>query len=68
MSVYDGGIRWAVVQRLYPEPEAIPMRSEAEARKYFKSWTEFAKTKAAPNDPDRWPQLVSAHITWEVQE
>lgn len=63
---YDGGVRWAVVQRLSPEPEVITMDDEATARKFFKSWTKFAKTRAFPDNPERWPQLVSTRITWQV--
>lgn len=64
---YDGGVRWAVVQRLDPEPHVIAMDDEATARKFFKSWTEFAKTTAAPDQPDRWPQLACAQVTWQVE-
>lgn len=61
---FDGGTRWAVVSRLDPKPQIVPMDNEATARQFHKSWGDFAKSTAAPNEPDRWPVLVTTQITW----
>lgn len=67
---YDGGIKWAVVQNLDlltgGEPLVVAMDNEGHARSTHVNWLNFAKERL-PDNPECWPQLVSARVHWQVQ-
>jgi hypothetical protein len=69
---YPGGTQWAIkhnnMRRPVYEPiEAYPAVTEYEAKRKFARAMGLAQ-QTWPDNPDKWPQLVSAHITWQVVE
>lgn len=70
---YLGGTLWAVRYNQFDEPSYIfcdgggePF-TQAQVEAWFAEVRENIKS-LYPDNPDLWPQLVSAGITWQVHE
>lgn len=65
---YEGGTEWGIRNRLEDDESlhyTAQMRKE-DALRLHKTQLAYAKTRW-PDEPGRWPELVSAHITWRVE-
>lgn len=60
---YPGGTQWAVQQNFLDSPQYVVAKDEPQARSMLAHATADAKRFSHAQ-----PQLVSAHITWQVVE
>lgn len=64
---YKGGKQWAVKRNDVGAPCAyMPMKTRRAAELRYQDWLARAQEKY-PDEPELWPEIVSARVVWRVE-